>query len=177
MSRGFVAALLFACLIAPFTIGFLWLQYQKDQVRHEVKKQLIAGIDPSELVLVKCHNDETQQRLRWEHDREFEFKGNMYDVVSFSIIGDTTYYRCWLDSEETQLNKQLNILMAGTWDGKRHRQHQELVLHFYKNLYSIKQWQLSFAAIQIVQNDWVPRDSLKIYSRSPSPPVPPPEIA
>lgn len=80
-------------------------------LKREIKHRIIEGIDRSELVELSFTPEEEKQ-LRWEHSKEFEYKGEMYDVVeSKSENGKTTYW-CWWDNEETSLNKQLNKLLA-----------------------------------------------------------------
>ena len=42
---------------------------------------MIAGIDKKELVFFEFSHTENQQKLKWKHSKEFEFNGEMYDVV------------------------------------------------------------------------------------------------
>jgi hypothetical protein len=51
-------------------------------------------------------------KLRWEDPGEFEYDGQMYDVVETWTVGGTVYYRCFWDREETRLNNQLRELAA-----------------------------------------------------------------
>ncbi len=97
---------------------------------------MIAGLDKSELVLLKFSRAAAQTQLRWEHAKEFELEGQMYDVVETELKGDTLYYICWWDHEETKLNKQLKNLVAGVLgnDAER-RETQKRLLHFYESLY------------------------------------------
>ena len=67
----------------------------------------MRGLAKDELVLLKLTSLENQKELDWEHDKEFEYKDFMYDVVITEQHGDTTYYYCWLDNDESQLNRQL----------------------------------------------------------------------
>lgn len=53
---------------------------------------------------------EIGKHTRWEHAKEFEFNGEMYDIVSFRIEGDYITYYCWWDNEETQLNQKLKSI-------------------------------------------------------------------
>lgn len=65
-----------------------------------------------ELVWLKFSAEEARSELEWEHDREFEYRGQMYDVVRSEVKGDTTFYLCWPDAAETALNRQLEQLVA-----------------------------------------------------------------
>jgi hypothetical protein len=55
----------------------------------------------------------TESRLlRWEHAREFEYRGQMYDIIHSYQQGDTTFYECWADHEETRLKKEMQRLLV-----------------------------------------------------------------
>ncbi len=45
------------------------------------------------------------RKVRWEHPREFEFEGQMYDVIAIDTLGDSLFVQCWLDLEETRLKQ------------------------------------------------------------------------
>lgn len=92
---------------------------------------MIAGINPEELVLLKFSKEETQTKLRWEHSKEFEYDGQMYDIVSKEVKGDSIFYRCWWDHEETKLNKKLQILVANALNEDEDKRKFQLNLHNY----------------------------------------------
>lgn len=109
--RKFLSLLLLFCVSVDPVVGtFTWLHYQKTIVKKEVKRQIDAGIDEGNLVLLKLSKEEAQTKLRWEHSQEFEYNYQMYDVAKTMTLGDTIYYWCWLDDEETALNRKLEKL-------------------------------------------------------------------
>ena len=138
---------------------------------------MIAGIPREELVLLKFTEDQKVNDLRWEHSKEFEYKGEMYDIVETHFKGDTTYYWCWWDYEETQLNKQLDGLLSFAYKkDARTTKNQKIVQAFYKSLY--------FSDSDIPLNFYT--DLLKLLrpyqveyftSLSNAPPDPPPELS
>ncbi len=128
-------SLLFS-LFAPVAATFVYLQYQKKQIKREVKWNMITGIDRDELVLLTFSKEETETELRWKHSREFEYKGEMYDIVEKRVDGDQISYWCWWDHEETTLNRQLDGLLAQVMGKNPERKQQESHLtEFFKNLY------------------------------------------
>ena len=132
MKRKITAVFLLACLLMPALATFGYLQHQKYQVRKEVKHRLMAGIDKSELVLLKFTERQASRELEWEHSREFEYRGEMYDVVERAVKGDTLYFWCWWDHKETALNKKLSTLVQNVTRHKPERQEQrQFTLHFY----------------------------------------------
>lgn len=92
----------------PAFVVSSFIQLRKYQIRKEVKLEIKAGIDIDELVLIEADLVDTITTLDWEHSKEFEFQGEMYDVVIRTISGNRIHYWCWRDSEETVLNGRLN---------------------------------------------------------------------
>lgn len=135
--QGKVASIfLFLCLVAPVAVTFTCLHYQKAQVRRKVAREITSSGDHEGLVLLKFTEKESQSLLRWEHAREFEFDGNMYDIAKTEAHGDTTYYWCWWDEAETKLNQQLEELLVTT-QSKQPVQpsQQDKLVDFFKTLY------------------------------------------
>lgn len=99
-------------------------------MKKEVKHKIIAGVDKEDLVLLAFTKEEAEQQLNWEHSKEFEFKGNMYDIVEQSATSDSVYYWCWWDKEETVLMQKLYALMGQKLDKDPvHHQHK---IQFYQ---------------------------------------------
>jgi hypothetical protein len=112
MFRQLFSILLVSSLIGPYLGISLYLKHEKRMLKREIKHRIIEGIDKSELVELTFALADAETQLRWEHSKEFEYNGEMYDVVeSKSENGKITYW-CWWDNEETTLNKQLNKLLA-----------------------------------------------------------------
>lgn len=123
-------------LIAPAVVTYSWLQHRKRAVKKEVKWKMIAGIDKSELVLLKFSKAETSTKLKWKHSKEFEFNNQMYDVVDKITTKDSVKYWCWWDFEETRLNKQLDNLLVDVFQhDSKSKEKQDLVYKFYKSIY------------------------------------------
>ncbi|ADR22822.1 hypothetical protein MATR_33320 [Marivirga tractuosa] len=164
------------CLLAPALVTCLWLKHQKRQVKREVKWKIIDGIDKSELVLIQLTKAEAKEKLHWEHSREFEFKGEMYDVVEFEETADSIKYWCWWDYEETALNKKLAEVVNNLFGNNPEKQEKEQkLISFYQSLFSEKvfQWQaLQFFGISN------PITGYKFYLEDfiNSVPSPPPQI-
>lgn len=108
--KKLISIALIISIAAPFWISYSIIQYQKYIVKKEIKKQIINGIDINELTLLEFSKIESQQKLEWEHSREFEYNGKMYDIVESKVKDDSVYYWCWEDNEETELNIKLNTL-------------------------------------------------------------------
>lgn len=137
---------------------------------------MIAGIPREELVLLKFTEYEKKNDLRWVHSKEFEYKGEMYDIVETFFKGDTTYYWCWWDYEETKLNKQLDGLLSFAYKkDARTTKNQKIVHAFYNSLYfSYSKTPIS-SYLELLKL-MCPNQSDIFLSHSPTPPDPPPEL-
>jgi len=158
---------------------FSYLHFEKAAIKREIKWKMIAGMDMEELVLLKFSKEETETKLRWEHSKEFEYDGQMYDVVSKEIKGDSIYYRCWWDHEETALNKKLQKLVANTFKNNKDKQkNQKELNHYLQSLFcsQILEWQTKQfdTAPSIFQNTL---QKISFHSRRLSPPTPPPKFS
>jgi hypothetical protein len=109
LAAGFLA---FCFILDPSFGSLTWLNLRKAIVRNEVDRRIVAGVEDGDLVLLKFSKDESRTLLRWEHSREFEYDGRMYDIVETWAVGDTVYCRCWWDREETELNDRMRVLAA-----------------------------------------------------------------
>jgi len=112
-AKGPAACLLALCfLLDPFAGSLPWLQLRKAIVKNEVREHLSRGIEAESLVVLRFSREKAKSLLRWEHSGEFEYNGEMYDVVESWTAGDTVFYRCWPDREETELNSRIRTLAA-----------------------------------------------------------------
>lgn len=112
MKRKIGAILLLLLLTSPVWMVTLWTQLQIYSLRHEIKERIIAGLDPSELELLAFTKFQADKELDWEHEGEFEYRGEMFDVVRKMERADSVYFWCWKDEEETELNKDLERMLA-----------------------------------------------------------------
>jgi hypothetical protein len=109
---GFIFIIVLSLLfILPLHSSFLSIQHRKKMLRKEIKRKIIAGLKEEELVKLKFANADLNRKLKWKHSKEFEFNGEMYDIVSVSKTSDSTEYLLWWDAEESVLNQKL---MAST---------------------------------------------------------------
>lgn len=174
--QRFTALFLLLCLTLPFLGTYTWLKMEKRKVKKTIKWRMIDGMDKSELVLLKFTKEEAEAELEWEHSREFEYNGQMYDVVEKNEVGDTTYYYCWWDHEETKLNRQLSELVANAM-GKNplNKEKQERLTNFIKNLFLKNHFDKQ--ALQLSGEETIhPSAHITYSSFRFSPPTPPPEV-
>jgi hypothetical protein len=104
-------------------------------VRKEVKHMMVKGVDKEDLVTFTFSKSQVENELRWKHSKEFEYQGNMYDIVTFEKIGGNYVYMCWLDKKDTKLNRQLSKLFSLKWNSEKGKYHERSGLdHFVDSL-------------------------------------------
>lgn len=102
-----IPILFILALILPFIGIYGWLKFEKAAIQKTVKRQLMQGIPKDELIQFTFALNDTATVLDWKHGKEFEFQGEMYDIVTRYYSGDSVKYDLWWDHEETELNRKL----------------------------------------------------------------------
>jgi len=171
-----IGIVLLLCLAVPLIGTHSRLRYQKKLVRREVKKQIISGINQEELALLRFALSEVKASLSWTHSKEFEFNGQMYDVVETKIFCDSIYYWCWWDHKETELNKQLKNLVTHAFDNNLQKKAtQKRLVDFYQSLYHSKTNSFQILICQTGKETCI--YFFNWQSVSWPPPVPPPKLS
>jgi len=124
--------------IAPFYGTYLFLSLKQKAIQETVKHEIKEGIPSNELVKLTFSKKEIPKLLKWEHDKEFEFKGQMYDVVEVIDVGDSLQYLCWWDKAETETkeNKQ-NLLHAAINKSNPGKHISSIFSAYYNSIYCI----------------------------------------
>ncbi|MFA5669137.1 MAG: hypothetical protein WC967_07830 [Balneolaceae bacterium] len=107
-----VSILLMLSFILPFWGAFSLLQFQKYQIKADTKAAIKKGLAPEELILLTFAKEEAPSLLHWKHDWEFEYDGQMYDVVEKHVEDDSLSYLVFWDYEETKVKRKLNRLVS-----------------------------------------------------------------
>lgn len=172
--KKFISIALIFAIAAPFWISYSVIQYQKHTVRKEIKRQIINGLDKNDLVLLKFSSTESNSKLKWEHDKEFEYSGIMYDVIESKTKGDSVYYWCWQDDDETELNGNINTLAAQAMAKRNHAATKHFV-GFLSALFYSRVNTFNFDGNDYTEN--FPSLNVNFYlSQTADPPIPPPKI-
>jgi hypothetical protein len=106
-------------------------------------------------MLLKFSTQEAAENLDWEHDAEFEYRGEMYDVIHATITADSATYWVWWDTEETQLNNELKLLVDQILTSASNQSEHGLVVKFQLSQnYTIPDLSELPAQIQILPKNW-----------------------
>lgn len=64
-----------------------------------------AGLETSEVVVLKFAHAETKTDLDWEHEKEFRYEGQFYDLLKVEVLPDSVVYTCYWDKNETFISQ------------------------------------------------------------------------
>jgi len=106
-----LSVVLIALLLLQSVISMFVYDIKLKQIKRSVKWAYLNERSNDELALVKVAKSleiNSNAVFRRVHSKEFEFLGEMYDIVRQSDKGDTTYYYCFHDREETQLAQKIH---------------------------------------------------------------------
>lgn len=112
---------------------------EKTEIRNKVFNQIRSGIAPEKLIQFSFTKLEVQQ-LNWKKVHEFEFEGEMYDIVASNIVNDIIQYTCFHDTKETKLKRRLYKFLSQFIDSDHHNdsdnQRTNSIQKVYFNQYS-----------------------------------------
>ena len=135
MKKTLSISLLIIIAIATL-FPFVYLKMERKAIKKSIKHKIIAGIEKEELVLLVFDKDEVDQQVKWKHSKEFQYKGEMFDIVEKEIIGNEIYYWVWWDKEETVLNQKLaNLVRQNFTQNPYQNNKNQIITQFFKTLY------------------------------------------
>lgn len=136
--RPFLSILLALILLSPVATTWLGTAWQRHMIREGVEARLRQGADAAELTVLAFTKSGAKQLLRWEHEREFEYQGEMYDVVRTQSMGDSLFYTCIHDHAESALNRQIDQWLAQWLRHSPAQQEQaERLMCFFRSLFCV----------------------------------------
>tara|TARA_R110001599_G_scaffold114638_1_gene280667 strand:- start:26202 stop:26735 length:534 start_codon:yes stop_codon:yes gene_type:complete len=134
--KATIAIILLALLTLPFGGTYLFLEMEKAKAKQHAALAIANEENPVEMVHLAFTAAQMKTDLRWEHDGEFEYKDQMYDIISREVKGDTTYFYAYWDKLESLVNHRLNELITLHFGGKSDQQDDsQLVVSLVKALY------------------------------------------
>jgi len=134
--RSFILIII---ITLPFFSFYSLIQYRKFSIRNEFRNSIRNSADEKLFVTLKFHKEEINKYLRFEHSDEFEFNSKMYDVIKRTVAGDSVYFICYSDDEESYLNKILISLVSDSMSKDPiSKEKINRTDDFYKSLYFSK---------------------------------------
>lgn len=81
---------------------FLAHKWHLKSIKKQVKRQIKEHVSSNELCYFTFSMSGSEfNNLKWEHNKEFELDGQMYDIVEGDTCNEIVYYSCFKDDKET----------------------------------------------------------------------------
>jgi len=109
--QSIIAFIVVISMIIPFSGSMMMLHYEKGRAKRHML-EMIAKKKAGEMITLTFTTIEYAS-LKWEHDHEFEFKGEMYDIIEQELKGDAIILHCIHDKKETSINKAIVKFISG----------------------------------------------------------------
>lgn len=90
-------------LIASTIEGGALLSIKKGQIHQRVTHELKHKHKHKDLVQLIISKGEQYRQLIWHKAHEFEYKGQMYDIVDQNETKDSYLFTCYADKEESKI--------------------------------------------------------------------------
>lgn len=175
--KNFLLITLILCLTVPYAATYTWLHFERKQVKREVREKIISGLEKEDLVLLSFLRTESEKQLRWVHPGEFEYRGQMFDIVRTETREDTVLYWCWKDEKEQSLKKQMEELAAkAAGTHPLNKEKQKRYIGVFKIFFIMQDHSLQSVICQPLNSYYQSGKSFYCSMHYP-PPVPPPESA
>jgi hypothetical protein len=162
--------------VVPISTMLVWVHFQQIIIKKQVKEQIIAGIDRKQQVLLEFSTVASLQKLQWKNSREFSYKGQLYDIVEQGVKGNVTYYWCWKDNKESEVEKHFQDLLSKTLSkDPQKKDNQNRLNNFLKSLFYAELLHYPAFYYQVVK--FGRPQNFPCPASCPAPLTPPPEIA
>lgn len=112
--RKTVAILMLVVLLLPAVVTIGVYRHRRSEWKHAVKEMIAQGVDTEYKKVFTFSKDFSENELEWEHSKEFEYKGEMYDVIRKEEHGDSITYYCFWDTHETGINNKYRTALNTT---------------------------------------------------------------
>jgi hypothetical protein len=110
LMRKFFQISLLAIFTLSFVGSFAFLDIVQYQYQSKVHKELSEGKLNHQLIYLIFSKEEFET-LYWEHEKEFKWNGDMYDVSSIYQEGENTGIWCWKDSKDSKIAIQKDAII------------------------------------------------------------------
>jgi len=134
--KPFAGIVLLLVVIFPFLGTLIWMEGRLASIQHTVSLKMKKATSVEDQLPWTFSIQDAATKLHWEHSREFEYKGEMYDVIRTTYAGDSVTYWCYWDRKETKLRKQRNVIVFNLLGPPpQERNHQSQITDFFRGLF------------------------------------------
>jgi hypothetical protein len=106
MKHLLIAIFLCVSIAGPMSLGMAAFELRFWELKENFSERYVQSQNQERIQTLVFSKSEISQVLKWEHDREFEYQGQMYDVLEIHDKGEQVEYLVWHDEEESELKEK-----------------------------------------------------------------------
>jgi hypothetical protein len=106
MKQLLIAIFLCVSIAGPMSLGMAAFELRFWELKENFSERYVQSQNQERIQTLVFSKSEISQVLKWEHDREFEYQGQMYDVLEIHDKGEQVEYLVWHDEEESELKEK-----------------------------------------------------------------------
>ena len=109
---------------------FIFLVLQSS-LKNKIAEKFYSDNFKNEKILIVFANSDLKKgipELKFMDEKEFSFKGKMYDIYERIVTGDSTYFYCKADHDEDKLNLALNKTVEQNSPNAQNKNVQNILL-------------------------------------------------
>lgn len=131
--------ILILTLCLPMLVIWSYFMVKQQMVKNEVEEKRNEGFNKDVVKILTFAKKDIKNIVRWEHDREFEFLGEMYDVISSKESKDSVSYTCYWDIEETKIKKQIvKLFFSDNENFPLQHEKEAKMIEYFKQFYTFQ---------------------------------------
>ncbi|TYP92015.1 hypothetical protein LX73_2258 [Fodinibius salinus] len=107
----------------------IWLYSIKEEVKKKIESDFQE--EPKVIKVPLSWAEHPPKEFKWHESHEFEYQGQMYDIIRKEIHGDTIWYYCHWDKAETKLLNNLAEYISNYLQESKAKQQKYVSLKQY----------------------------------------------
>ncbi|MCF6185235.1 MAG: hypothetical protein L3J56_11575 [Bacteroidales bacterium] len=101
--KKYISFILLIIIVFVSNESYLYFKYLQHNIHQEIKQEIRKGLDEKDLTLIIVSSGNEKEIIWTKKNKEFKYKGLMYDIVKTKIKNKKNYYYCINDIKEKQL--------------------------------------------------------------------------
>lgn len=106
--KKLISIILISCFLFNLCGYQVLFRALQDHIQREIRQKIRKGLSDDDLTLITVPLNMESGIVWLKQEKEFKFKGEMYDVVKTRISDQKKYYYCICDTKEKQLIAKYN---------------------------------------------------------------------
>ena len=161
----------------PVSSTYFLFKIRQTGIRQSVEKTMDEGGEEHRIEVLKIpFSVEKQGDFERTEENEFRYKGKMYDVVRLEKHGNSTWYWCMWDEDETALEDKLSVAEGRAAGAFAYNENTEEMISFFLNsLYIHNSEYVFYFPVKYLIATRPSKRYIRV-NRSLTPPTPPPQV-